>query len=63
MSNTPPGWEWFERALTDAREVYAAAYSVACAEPDPATRALALAAAKSEHERSVALAFSERLDS
>jgi len=57
MSNAPPGWEWFERALTDAREVYVAAYSVACAEPDLVTRASALVAARAEHERAVAEAF------
>lgn len=63
MRSTPPELERFERALIDALDAYAAAYTVACVEPDPVTRSRALAAAKAEHERAVAVAFADRLDS
>ena len=53
----------FVRALDDALDTYAAAYAAAYAEPDPAARALALVAARAEHERAVAVAYAERLGS
>lgn len=53
----------FARALDDAIDAYAAAVAAAHTELDPVTRSRALAAANAEHERAVAAAVANRLDS